>query len=301
MDFRTSTRQSFLSSDVKAWDTRYVHRSGNPAPIAVYENASSRRAFSSIAVAGSYLFVTCLNGRIYRFLTANPAAAPAVYSDPAFRLETFHSRCSVSPDAQLLACGSSSGAAFVWSVEHPEWPPYALRTELPDGVEVSRVQWNPGTDCELACASDASLVQLWSPVGGDPSPWLPELTRPIPATTDALSCEARLPLFEPASSNAGAFLRNLSDTPSRQRASLSLSPLPMPFHSVSAINASEYDEFVKENVQPASFATPIKFPTLSQASGGASPALKRHGKHRSQVQQFGSQLAQLPLHNRRHP
>lgn len=229
-----------------------------------------------------------------------------MYSDPAFRLETFHSRCSVSPNEQLLACGSSSGAAFVWSVEHPEWPPYVLGTELPDGVEISRVQWNPVSDCELACASDASSVQLWSPVGSDPSPWIPELTRPIPAATEAPSCEAAcFPLFEVAKCSSKTasctFLKNLPDMLNEHRQPLPSSPPPMSHHLTSATdNISEYDEFVKENAQPSSFATPIKFPTLSQASSDTSLALRMHGKHKPRTQQFGNHLKQLSLNNKRH-
>ena len=209
-----------------------------------------------------------MNGRIYRYLISNPLAPPVTFSDPSLGIDSFHVRCSLSACGRYLACGSSGGGAFIWSVEYPEWPPIRLITST---IEVSLVLWNPfqvpdcHTSLELCSATDAAEVQLWGAKGNDSQPWTPQLA-PFLLEFNAFECINRV-------SNPALIMKSIPEQIPALMHLPSLVDLSPTSHSPSQqIHGRlpspptfdlDYEVMLKENSKPnnnSAFGTPIKFP-----------------------------------------
>ena len=146
-------------SDVKAWDTRYTYKVGSEAkPIAIYPNIYSSRSFTQLAITKRYIFVACLNHHVYRFDKNNPSRALS-YTADGFQLKSFH--VQVVADEKHLVCGSSNGGVYVWRIDHPEWPPYILRSNVHEEIEIGCVILKQN---EIICGTDGAEVQRWLPV-----------------------------------------------------------------------------------------------------------------------------------------
>ena len=210
-----------------------------------------------------------MNGRIYRYLISNPLAPPVIFSDPALGIDSFHIRCALSACGKYLACGSNHGGVFVWSVEHPEWPPIRLITST---IEVSLVIWNPFQTTRASIATGSVLCNGCSRSsileynGDDPQPWIPQLA-PFSLQVDAFECfgcsdHSRLKMKE-----AAMHIPALMQLPSLVELS-TFHPSSQPTHShlssppTSTVDA-DYEVMLKENCKPNhhdTFGTPIKFP-----------------------------------------
>ncbi|OIR58974.1 MAG: WD repeat protein [Amphiamblys sp. WSBS2006] len=147
-----------LSTDstVKLWDIRTGKCLKKSR-----EKMIKKRSFMGLCpgLDNSLLFTACLNGALYEIETqSRDLCFYKKYTAPNFK-PTMNSRVCVSPGKDILACGSSDGAVFLWSFPSRA---YAGRLNA-HREEVTGLSWEKNGDGEsvLATCSKDATVRLW--------------------------------------------------------------------------------------------------------------------------------------------
>lgn len=281
-------------NDVKVWDVRYMCKSGMATPLLSIPCPSTRSITSFGIHQGTDLYMSCMNNKIYRIHNFNllnqkdyDQHQPLAISHPLLDIGSFYITLDIKEN--FLACGSSNGNAFIWNIENYNFSrqrdeePIILQAESAlQGVELSLVKWN-SSGHELACATDGGALQFWGSQKQQNQPldiydeqvtegW--KITRHQGMAEKCMRIHDDSTIIKPPDKLISSIpnwppLRN--PVPIEIRDSYFVFQESVVHNNINSsllTSIAEYDEFIKENLnpkvnfsnQPNFFSSPIKFP-----------------------------------------
>eukprot|EP00096_Caligus_rogercresseyi_P012493 TRINITY_DN5245_c0_g1_i1.p1 TRINITY_DN5245_c0_g1~~TRINITY_DN5245_c0_g1_i1.p1 ORF type:complete len:573 (+),score=146.81 TRINITY_DN5245_c0_g1_i1:131-1849(+) len=158
-----------MDDTLKIWDLRknYSLYKRDPLPSYTLPHPQGSRGITSLSMdVSNTLFVSCMDGKIYRFsLTSFDETPLNVYS--GHKVASFYVRLSLSPDGDYLSSGSSDGSAYIWrvnpasSMHQGRETPFLCKLQG-HSSEVTCVDWAKG-GCTLVTCSDDMDHCVWRP------------------------------------------------------------------------------------------------------------------------------------------
>jgi hypothetical protein len=146
----------FFSSSIKFWDLRKLTASKPEAVHTLQLDGPTEfgPAFTSLCLDGSktQLFASCMDKTIYKFDAGPKKGAEPVAKYMGADICSFYIKCSLSPDEELLGCGSSEKNAFLFKVIFPEISCFLSTEFVLERLDssVSLVGWRAGSSSCLA-------------------------------------------------------------------------------------------------------------------------------------------------------
>lgn len=124
--FLSSNEDQVISSGsvdgkIKLWDVR-AGRIAKPIESTVFENEQGRKyGITDIKIdhSGTRLFSSCLDNSIYMHDLSDLTKPARRYLDPEYKVGSYDTKISLSPDDQFLLSGSHDKDVFAWEVDGP--------------------------------------------------------------------------------------------------------------------------------------------------------------------------------------
>lgn len=126
---------------IKLWDIR-AGRTPRELESTVFVNGNGKRhgiTDMKMDSSGTRLFSCCMDNSVYMHYLTDLKRPALKYTDSNYKVGTFATRLSLSPDDQFLLSGSFDKGTFAWEIDNPSAKPYVFEGHTD---KVTGVCWN---------------------------------------------------------------------------------------------------------------------------------------------------------------
>jgi denticleless len=106
---------------IKIWDTRHGRIPSVIASTTFATETGNTRGITDMKLdsSGQRLFSSCMDNNVYMHHMADLSKPALRFSDPDYKVGSFDTRISISPDDRFLLSGSFNKDLYAWEVDNP--------------------------------------------------------------------------------------------------------------------------------------------------------------------------------------